>query len=201
MKRIKKLFSVLALALLTSASLMAQDTDPFPEVDIHKYSLTMTVTGYVTLDGEKLTKDNDVVVAVYQGDEIRGKGTLADYGEKYKDMLMMTVRGEKAGEPLIFKVYTDGRILEADQGLTFQSNENVGTVVNPYYINLSSFLLGDVNGDGFVTISDAVALVNYILGQPSTNFIMAAADLNNDSYITISDAVAIVNIILTKPTN
>jgi hypothetical protein len=55
---------------------------------------------------------------------------------------------------------------------------------------------GDVNGDGKVNITDAVGIVNYLLGNPSDGFIEAAADVNNDGSITITDAVAVVNMIL-----
>ena len=60
----------------------------------------------------------------------------------------------------------------------------------------SGFLKGDANGDGSVTISDAVAIVNKILGNPSGNFNEAAADVSGDGEITITDAVGVVNIIL-----
>lgn len=55
---------------------------------------------------------------------------------------------------------------------------------------------GDANGDGSVTIADAVAVVNYILGNASAGFIFGAADVNNDGKITITDAVTIVNMSL-----
>ena len=55
---------------------------------------------------------------------------------------------------------------------------------------------GDVNGDGKVTITDAVGIVNYILERPSANFRSEVADLNGDGRITITDAVAVVNRIL-----
>lgn len=60
------------------------------------------------------------------------------------------------------------------------------------------FIKGDVNNDMKVTITDAVAIVNYILGSPSTNFNEDAADVNEDGYININDAVSIVNMILTQ---
>ena len=56
--------------------------------------------------------------------------------------------------------------------------------------------VGDANGDGQVTITDAVAIVNYILGNASANFNLFAADVNRDGNITITDAVGVVNIIL-----
>ena len=60
----------------------------------------------------------------------------------------------------------------------------------------TSFIKGDANNDGQVTITDAVAIVNYILGNASANFNLFAADVNRDGNITITDAVGVVNIIL-----
>ena len=66
------------------------------------------------------------------------------------------------------------------------------------YFTPKPFTPGDANGDGKVTITDAVAVVNYILGNTSTGFDAAAADVNGDGNVTITDAVGIVNIILNK---
>ena len=55
---------------------------------------------------------------------------------------------------------------------------------------------GDANRDGSVTITDAVGVVNYILGNPSSDFNFYAADVNESDDVTISDAVGVVNIIL-----
>lgn len=57
---------------------------------------------------------------------------------------------------------------------------------------------GDVNGDGNISITDAVAIVNYVLGNPPAGFIAAVADVNGDGKIDISDAVKVVNIVLNK---
>ena len=59
-----------------------------------------------------------------------------------------------------------------------------------------NYLPGDANGDGKVTIVDAVFVVDYILGNASDRFIFGAANVDGDSEITISDAIGIVNIIL-----
>ena len=61
----------------------------------------------------------------------------------------------------------------------------------------SPYILGDVNGDKKIDISDVVAMVNHILGNtPSTSFKVKAADINKDGNIDISDVVALVNMIL-----
>lgn len=55
---------------------------------------------------------------------------------------------------------------------------------------------GDADGSGQLTIDDALAIVDYILGQPSDGFVEANADVNGDGKITIADAVSLVNMIL-----
>ena len=69
------------------------------------------------------------------------------------------------------------------------------TMCGPYKI-IYDPILGDVNGDGSVTIADAIAIANYILGKSTGTFIFTAADINKDNDISIADAVGVVNIIL-----
>ena len=59
-------------------------------------------------------------------------------------------------------------------------------------------LLGDVNGDGEVTIADVTALVNILLGKDTAGYDLDAADVNSDGGRTIADVVALVKMILTK---
>lgn len=71
-----------------------------------------------------------------------------------------------------------------------------GSQLRGYGHILAGLQYGDANGDGQVTITDAVAIVNDILGNASANFIRRAADVNRDTNISITDAVGVVNIIL-----
>ena len=57
---------------------------------------------------------------------------------------------------------------------------------------------GDVNGNSYVDIGDAVSIVNYLVGKPSTTFIEKAADTNKNTQIDIGDAVTIVNFLVGK---
>ena len=59
-------------------------------------------------------------------------------------------------------------------------------------------LLGDVNGDGEVTIADVTALVNILLGKDTAGYNLEAADVNSDGGRTIADVTALVKMILTK---
>ncbi len=80
----------------------------------------------------------------------------------------------------------------------YASNSSVKTPPQIYRRIVKPVLKGDVNDDGKVTIADAVALVNYLLGQSSDEFNERAAYVDDDDAITISDALAIVNIILNQ---
>ncbi len=59
----------------------------------------------------------------------------------------------------------------------------------------SSNIIGDVNGDGVVTISDINVVVNKVLNGDWD----PACDVNNDGTISISDINLLVNIILQGP--
>lgn len=61
---------------------------------------------------------------------------------------------------------------------------------------INDFTLGDTNGDGNVTITDAVMVVSHVLGNDPEGFVSNAADMNDSGDITITDAVAIIKIVL-----
>ncbi|MBR1788880.1 MAG: dockerin type I repeat-containing protein, partial [Bacteroidaceae bacterium] len=58
-------------------------------------------------------------------------------------------------------------------------------------------LMGDVNGDGTLTIADVTALVNMVLGKSEFSEV---ADVNGDGHPSIADVTALVNIVLGKAT-
>ena len=63
--------------------------------------------------------------------------------------------------------------------------------------NAAGGILGDVNHDGTITMSDANVVVNYYLATAKPNdFDKKAGDVNNDGDITMSDANQIVNMFL-----
>lgn len=67
-----------------------------------------------------------------------------------------------------------------------------------YYIKdvYCNALIGDVNLNGEVNISDVTALINIVLGKSNDTY--GTADLNADGNINISDVTKLVNIILDK---
>jgi hypothetical protein len=77
------------------------------------------------------------------------------------------------------------------------NNETTGTIdlANVDYMcfgEVSSHIVGDVNGDGEVNIADINAVINIILSDDSNSL----ADVNGDGEVNIADINAIINIIL-----
>ena len=88
---------------------------------------------------------------------------------------------------------------------TFNMNDPLNDVNTFYFDNIkveidndhvNNVLMGDVNGDGSVTIQDVVLLVDYTLNKPVSGFVIEAADVTGDGQINVSDVVGIVNIVL-----
>ncbi len=61
-------------------------------------------------------------------------------------------------------------------------------------INEETLLLGDVNRDGAVNVSDVTALINMILGVTEKD--MESADVDGNTLVNVSDVTTLVNIIL-----
>lgn len=59
----------------------------------------------------------------------------------------------------------------------------------------STFISGDVNGDGKISKSDVVNIIGFILGESPDNFNISAADVNKDGKVTIADAVIVMSMI------
>lgn len=63
-------------------------------------------------------------------------------------------------------------------------------------LTVSNIKVGDADGNGKISITDAVAIVSHILGEDIDGFVAAAADVDGNGRITITDAVAVVDMIL-----
>lgn len=57
---------------------------------------------------------------------------------------------------------------------------------------------GDANGDGQVTVTDAIAVMDYINNNPPADFMFRAADTNGDGQLTYTDVVNILNTVLSR---
>ncbi len=75
--------------------------------------------------------------------------------------------------------------------LTDPSTANICGTATGGTLNVSSVTLGDTNGDGSVTIVDALLVAQYYVGLNPANFNAAAADVNCSGAIDIVDALRI----------
>ena len=75
------------------------------------------------------------------------------------------------------------------------SKQGADSVAGVDYADEVTYITGDVNGDGEVTVADANMIVNHYTGNldGTEKFSEKAADMNGDGEITIADANEIVN--------
>jgi len=64
-------------------------------------------------------------------------------------------------------------------------------------VTLPASLIGDVNMDGQVNISDVITLINFMMGSEVNPFDDQAADVNYDGNVNISDVTALISSVLT----
>ena len=65
-------------------------------------------------------------------------------------------------------------------------------------LNNSNLVMGDVNFNGSIDVSDIVLIVNIILGTGNniSDNALTVADLNQDGTVNVADIILVVNIIL-----
>ncbi len=82
---------------------------------------------------------------------------------------------------------------------------NGSLVFNPVafetYVEPITFILGDVNDDGFVTVADVTALINLVLSGEASADDHPAADMNEDGSITVVDVTALISYVLSGAAN
>ena len=68
---------------------------------------------------------------------------------------------------------------------------------NPgYFTAKNAGLRGDVNGDGYVNITDVTMLISAVMSENFVNIIIANANLNEDSEINITDVTMLINLVM-----
>ncbi|MBQ8065160.1 MAG: dockerin type I repeat-containing protein [Prevotella sp.] len=96
-------------------------------------------------------------------------------------------------------------IEDGDYPIVIKDQKLTETDISHYYtmdfvqskLTVVSYVLGDINSDGKVDVSDYVGVANHILGTAQEGFNEKAGDVNEDGVIDVSDYVGVANIILT----
>ena len=165
-------------------------------VNPHDFRYDMSIWMDCKLDGSSLDYSR-FVVAAFIGNECRGVGEVINLNDESK--ILMRVYNDKPSGEITFKAYSESTgIVNSFQSLDFVSDGTQGMPSKPYIVNFTEqdFLMGDVNNDKTVNITDVVTTVNKILGNQVSVWNEAAADVNKDGTVNITDVVGIVSIIL-----
>lgn len=178
-------------ATATAAGAKAAEIQPEPTVkekfDRGAAHVVKSIEWYETgRDGER---------KMQQGESFqRGKGYAVWFN-------IAPVSGKQFHEHTLYKVNTDTAAT-----VTRQSNAEAGAFVvrqssqqallgYVFSVPDTDVLLGDVNGDGSVTVNDIVKITQYVLGT-SHEIDTAAADVNVDGSVTVTDIVYVTYYIL-----
>jgi hypothetical protein len=70
------------------------------------------------------------------------------------------------------------------------------TIVFPEEPVIPDVLLGDVDGDGSITIKDVTVLIDYLLGSRPDEFVPENADLDSNGDISIADITQLIDALL-----
>jgi hypothetical protein len=145
----------------------------------------MTIFGQVRRNGAAV--GGSTVVAVYHGDELRGKGTVFSQG-RHTDIFLIQVWGDTKGDALVFKVSTGSQLFTVDQGLTYQANAEVGTPADYYYIDLPSSAPGEAV-EQTLTLKKGWNWVAGFLQEPLSVSAMASAcsRIQSQTHEVVSD--------------
>lgn len=82
--------------------------------------------------------------------------------------------------------------------LTLPDETKIKTKPIAFSIGVKRRLKGDADGDGEIDVTDIVAMINYIMGQPSEKFVMSAADINDDGEVDIFDVMMAINLVMSQ---
>ena len=109
------------------------------------------------------------------------------------------------GEVMTLKVKVADDMEDGDYPIILKNIKLTQTDISKYYevaevkstLTVSSYMLGDINGDQKVDVSDYIGVANRILGNTPQGFIEKAGDVDESGTIDVSDYIGVANIILT----
>lgn len=181
-------FCCLVSILFSLTILHAQDSHW--DINPYDYKYDMTIYANLVVDDSEVIDFSNYEVAAFVDNECRGVGEVQS--KDSKSWIYLRVRSNTAnGETLNFKLYDKSlnrtANLEVSQPIIFASQGMVGTPSSPITLTKPSYILGDVNGDGKIDISDVFGTCKLTAGFADEGLNSLAADVNNDGKINVAD--------------
>ena len=103
-----------------------------------------------------------------------------------------------SSNPAVATVDQTGHVTAISQGFTVISAkaQDIVAAEGIYPLTVISYLIGDSNESDSVTITDAVNIASYVMGQEPDVFNFDASDVNENGVITLADASGVISIVL-----
>ena len=196
------------------------------EVETLHIGQTSDLSVFLSIDSEEQYNGYQFDITLPEGVTLAKNGTAYTYtlANRYTDNMQVSFNelGENQwrvmvyslnnamltgldGEIITLSIEANGEIVEGNYTgsvSTFRLSRIDGKSISfpdaefSIQVDNNSCLIGDVNDDGAINISDVVCIVSWIMGEVPPVFIREAADYNYDGMITITDVTALVNYIL-----
>ena len=178
-----------------------------------KMKSTEAITGYqfdlVLPDGFSVAEeDGDYLI------DLASRTTYKKHSISYQDQTDGSIRivctslnnatfAELDGVVTNITLNVDESVEAGDYNIIYKNIELATPALNKYKVakwsskvTVFDYILGDVNNDKDVSVVDAAATVNLILGVNTAGLNRKAADIDGDNEISVTDAAGVVNIIL-----
>ena len=179
-------------------------------LDATKNTIAVTITDGVIADSDEanaaaftITKaDKGYVIKNAKGMSIgqtaNSNGLQSSASTDYVNELSMNADGSvnvvgSGGAYLRFNAGTDQMRFRYYKSSSYSGQRAIALYMKQEVV----LLIGDVNGDGSISIADVTALVNIVLGR-TAEFDEKVADVNGDGSVSVADVTALVNLILGK---
>lgn len=179
-------------------------------LDATKNTIAVTITDGVIADSDEasaaaftITKaDKGYVIKNAKGMSIgqtaNSNGLLSSASTDYVNELSMNADGSvnvvgSGGAYLRFNAGTDQMRFRYYKSSSYSGQRAIALYMKQEVV----LLIGDVNGDGSISIADVTALVNIVLGR-TAEFDEKVADVNGDGSVSVADVTALVNLIFGK---
>ena len=135
-----------------------------------------------------ITDDNDEPVIV----TVDGNFELSLDQQSWGNSLTL----DASGETFYVRLASTATAGEYEGVITATAGEVTAYAEVEGTVSLPEVRIGDVNRDGFVTISDVTTLIDYLLGGDESMIDLLAADVNQNESVTIADVTALIDLLL-----
>lgn len=144
----------------------------------------------------KVSGTDNYDVATSSADHVVASNVITDGGKTFLRIICYSMSNATLtnGAVASFNVHCDETIAAGKVNFTISNIELADQNSVSQNSGISSGITGDVNGDGLVTVTDILAIIN-VINNVATN---PNADTNGDGIVTVTDILFVINVINNK---